>query len=126
MRTLAHSILLLLLLLLLLLGASIAPISSATTSSGGGDLTWIAAAHGGGELDLGSDAAAAAAAEEEGARRRELWGWGGYIGYDALRRDSVPCSQRGASYYNCRPGAQGNPYSRRLLRHHPMPELMKP
>uniref|UniRef100_A0ACD5VSB2 Uncharacterized protein n=1 Tax=Avena sativa TaxID=4498 RepID=A0ACD5VSB2_AVESA len=36
----------------------------------------------------------------------------GYISYGALRRDNVPCSVRGASYYNCRPGAQGNPYSR--------------
>ncbi|KAJ4750009.1 RALF [Rhynchospora pubera] len=35
-----------------------------------------------------------------------------YIGYAALRRDSVPCSYRGASYYNCRPGAHANPYSR--------------
>ncbi|KAL6884688.1 hypothetical protein ACP4OV_010624 [Aristida adscensionis] len=43
--------------------------------------------------------------------RRVLQG-GGYISYGALRRDNVPCSVRGASYYNCRPGAQGNPYSR--------------
>ena len=28
------------------------------------------------------------------------------------QRDSVPCSRRGASYYNCRPGAQANPYRR--------------
>ncbi|XP_075501946.1 rapid alkalinization factor-like [Primulina tabacum] len=35
-----------------------------------------------------------------------------YISYGALQRDSVPCSRRGASYYNCRPGAQANPYSR--------------
>ncbi|THU64666.1 hypothetical protein C4D60_Mb01t28860 [Musa balbisiana] len=35
-----------------------------------------------------------------------------YISYAALRRDSVPCSRRGASYYNCRPGARANPYSR--------------
>ncbi|PKA58439.1 Protein RALF-like 33 [Apostasia shenzhenica] len=35
-----------------------------------------------------------------------------YISYDALKRGSVPCSRRGASYYNCRPGAQANPYSR--------------
>nr|CAD1828445.1 unnamed protein product [Ananas comosus var. bracteatus] len=35
-----------------------------------------------------------------------------YIGYNALSSDSVPCSQRGASYYNCQPGAQANPYSR--------------
>ncbi|XP_058077103.1 protein RALF-like 1 [Magnolia sinica] len=35
-----------------------------------------------------------------------------YISYQALRRNSVPCSRRGASYYNCRPGAQANPYRR--------------
>ncbi|XP_047937595.1 rapid alkalinization factor-like [Salvia hispanica] len=35
-----------------------------------------------------------------------------YISYDALRRNSIPCSRRGASYYNCRPGAQANPYTR--------------
>ncbi|KAJ7955091.1 Rapid ALkalinization Factor [Quillaja saponaria] len=35
-----------------------------------------------------------------------------YISYGALRKNSVPCSRRGASYYNCRPGAQSNPYSR--------------
>ena len=47
-----------------------------------------------------------------GGKRRVLQGGSGYIGYDALRRDSVPCSQRGASYYNCQPGASANPYSR--------------
>jgi hypothetical protein len=36
----------------------------------------------------------------------------GYISYGALRADSVPCDQRGASYYNCRPGAEANPYTR--------------
>ncbi|PIN26683.1 hypothetical protein CDL12_00550 [Handroanthus impetiginosus] len=35
-----------------------------------------------------------------------------YISYGALNRNSVPCSRRGASYYNCRPGAQANPYRR--------------
>ncbi|EPS64947.1 rapid alkalinization factor 2, partial [Genlisea aurea] len=35
-----------------------------------------------------------------------------YISYGALQRDAVPCSRRGASYYNCRPGAQANPYVR--------------
>ncbi|KAF3456212.1 hypothetical protein FNV43_RR00862 [Rhamnella rubrinervis] len=35
-----------------------------------------------------------------------------YISYGALRRNTVPCSRRGASYYNCRPGAPANPYSR--------------
>lgn len=35
-----------------------------------------------------------------------------YISYGALSRNTVPCSRRGASYYNCRAGAQANPYSR--------------
>lgn len=35
-----------------------------------------------------------------------------YISYGALNRNSVPCSRRGASYYNCRHGAQANPYNR--------------
>ncbi|GMP60475.1 hypothetical protein ACSBR2_005400 [Camellia fascicularis] len=35
-----------------------------------------------------------------------------YISYGALQRNTVPCSRRGASYYNCRSGAQANPYSR--------------
>ncbi|KAE8009519.1 hypothetical protein FH972_005951 [Carpinus fangiana] len=34
-----------------------------------------------------------------------------YISYGALQRNSVPCSLRGASYYNCKPGAQSNPYT---------------
>jgi hypothetical protein len=49
--------------------------------------------------------------EGDAATRRQLAG-NSYIGYDALRRNAVPCSYRGASYYNCRPGAQANPYSR--------------
>ncbi|KAM0919705.1 hypothetical protein ACQ4PT_008010 [Festuca glaucescens] len=35
-----------------------------------------------------------------------------YISYAALMRNSVPCSVPGASYYNCEPGADSNPYSR--------------
>ncbi|KAK8639570.1 hypothetical protein V6N13_137945 [Hibiscus sabdariffa] len=35
-----------------------------------------------------------------------------YISYGALQRDTVPCSRRGASYYNCQPGAEANPYNR--------------
>ncbi|GAB4855586.1 hypothetical protein Ancab_024209 [Ancistrocladus abbreviatus] len=35
-----------------------------------------------------------------------------YISYGALNKNSVPCSRRGASYYNCRPGASANPYTR--------------
>ncbi|EOA37640.1 hypothetical protein CARUB_v10012118mg [Capsella rubella] len=35
-----------------------------------------------------------------------------YISYQSLKKNSVPCSRRGASYYNCQNGAQANPYSR--------------
>lgn len=35
-----------------------------------------------------------------------------YISYGAMRKNSVPCSRRGASYYNCQRGAQANPYRR--------------
>ncbi|KAI5680423.1 hypothetical protein M9H77_01650 [Catharanthus roseus] len=35
-----------------------------------------------------------------------------YISYGALQRNTVPCSRRGASYYNCQPGAEANPYTR--------------
>ncbi|GAV73857.1 RALF domain-containing protein [Cephalotus follicularis] len=35
-----------------------------------------------------------------------------YISYGALQRNTVPCSQRGASYYNCQPGAEANSYTR--------------
>ncbi|KAJ3683722.1 hypothetical protein LUZ60_013949 [Juncus effusus] len=47
-----------------------------------------------------------------GTPRRVLDDSTGYISYDALMADSVPCSISGASYYNCQPGADANPYSR--------------
>ncbi|KAK9691926.1 hypothetical protein RND81_09G229300 [Saponaria officinalis] len=43
---------------------------------------------------------------------RRILATGGYISYGALNKNRVPCSRRGASYYNCQPGAQANPYSR--------------
>ncbi|CAO2832818.1 unnamed protein product [Amaranthus hypochondriacus] len=43
---------------------------------------------------------------------RRILATNNYISYNALNRNRVPCSRRGASYYNCRPGAQANPYSR--------------
>ncbi|KNA06236.1 hypothetical protein SOVF_182740 [Spinacia oleracea] len=43
---------------------------------------------------------------------RRILATNNYISYAALNRNRVPCSRRGASYYNCRPGAQANPYSR--------------
>ncbi|OAY44045.1 protein RALF-like 33 [Manihot esculenta] len=43
---------------------------------------------------------------------RRILATSSYISYGALQRNTVPCSRRGASYYNCQPGAQANPYSR--------------
>ncbi|GAB2277456.1 hypothetical protein Dimus_012162 [Dionaea muscipula] len=35
-----------------------------------------------------------------------------YISYGSLDKNRIPCSRRGASYYNCRIGASANPYTR--------------
>ncbi|XP_074313605.1 rapid alkalinization factor-like [Silene latifolia] len=35
-----------------------------------------------------------------------------YISYGALNKNRVPCSKRGASYYNCQPSGAANPYTR--------------
>ncbi|XP_030959838.1 protein RALF-like 33 [Quercus lobata] len=43
---------------------------------------------------------------------RRILATSGYISYGALQRNTVPCSKRGSSYYNCQAGAQSNPYSR--------------
>ncbi|XP_057492921.1 protein RALF-like 33 [Actinidia eriantha] len=53
-----------------------------------------------GEFELDSEA------------NRRILATSSYISYGALQRNTVPCSRRGASYYNCRSGAQANPYSR--------------
>ncbi|RZR84159.1 hypothetical protein BHM03_00010925 [Ensete ventricosum] len=42
-----------------------------------------------------------------------------YISDNALRRDNVPCSRLGASYYNCHPVVEGQPLLPQLLHHHP-------
>ncbi|XP_020589625.1 rapid alkalinization factor-like [Phalaenopsis equestris] len=94
------------LFLLLLFSTSIASISA------GGDHWpgWIPLQSGcrgtiadciaGEEFDLSSESS------------RRILATSSYISYDALKRGSVPCSRRGASYYNCRPGGEANPYSR--------------
>ncbi|KAF5197951.1 Rapid alkalinization factor [Thalictrum thalictroides] len=35
-----------------------------------------------------------------------------YISYGALNKNTVPCSKRGNSYYNCQASGQANPYNR--------------
>ncbi|XVF25788.1 hypothetical protein REPUB_Repub13aG0243600 [Reevesia pubescens] len=44
--------------------------------------------------------------------RRQLGGKKRYISYGALKANSVPCSRRGSSYYNCQRSTTANPYNR--------------
>ncbi|KAL8264391.1 hypothetical protein R6Q59_022521 [Mikania micrantha] len=48
--------------------------------------------------------------ESEGARR--VLAGRGYISYEAMQKNNVPCNQRGKSYYNCNSRGQANPYNR--------------
>ncbi|PWA97250.1 Rapid ALkalinization Factor [Artemisia annua] len=48
--------------------------------------------------------------ESESARR--VLAGRGYISYDAMQKNNVPCNQRGKSYYDCNSRGQANPYSR--------------
>ncbi|CAK9322237.1 unnamed protein product [Citrullus colocynthis] len=43
---------------------------------------------------------------------RRILATSSYISYKSLRANNIPCSRRGASYYNCQPGAEANPYQR--------------
>ena len=112
-------------LVLLLLVLAVAALSASASSIAGGDhhlqlgILSSSASGGRGECrgtvgecgdENGEEGELGSASAE--AHRRVLAGRAGYISYGALRRGSVPCSRRGASYYNCRPGAQANPYHR--------------
>ncbi|PSS35659.1 Protein RALF-like [Actinidia chinensis var. chinensis] len=44
--------------------------------------------------------------------RRVLMMNKGFISYETLKRDLVPCTRPGASYYNCRAAGEANPYHR--------------
>lgn len=50
--------------------------------------------------------------EMESESTRRILATTNYISYGALQGNNVPCSKRGASYYNCRSGGQANPYQR--------------
>ncbi|KAG5527349.1 hypothetical protein RHGRI_028290 [Rhododendron griersonianum] len=60
----------------------------------------MGAGAGGGEFEMDSES------------NRRILATDNYISYGALQSNTVPCSVRGASYYNCQTGAQANPYSR--------------
>ena len=44
--------------------------------------------------------------------RRQLARGRRYIGYDALKKNNVPCNRRGRSYYDCNKRRRNNPYRR--------------
>ncbi|CAL2227035.1 unnamed protein product [Prunus armeniaca] len=85
--------------------------SAAVDFSGGhqlGQLSWVSTRSAGGLIAEDEDLELPMESEIS----RRILATNRYISYGALRRNTVPCSRRGASYYNCRPGAQANPYSR--------------
>ncbi|XP_026440313.1 protein RALF-like 4 [Papaver somniferum] len=44
--------------------------------------------------------------------RRSLFQPKRHISYDAIKKDWIPCSKRGRSYYDCTKASQANPYNR--------------
>ncbi|XP_010469431.1 PREDICTED: protein RALF-like 19 [Camelina sativa] len=44
--------------------------------------------------------------------RRQLAARRSYISYGALKKNNVPCSRRGRSYYDCKKRKKANPYRR--------------
>ena len=86
--------------------------SSATVEGGGGEyLGWVPSkpAYDG---SIGELLAEDEEFELDSESNRRILATTKYISYGALQRNTVPCSRRGASYYNCKPGAEANPYSR--------------
>ncbi|OEL21256.1 hypothetical protein BAE44_0017726 [Dichanthelium oligosanthes] len=71
-----------------------------------------AAAHGHGDGAMACSTGTVGECVDDGAVARRELGGNGYIGYGAMGAGNVPCSYRGASYYNCRPSGAANPYSR--------------
>ncbi|KAL5566005.1 hypothetical protein UlMin_029169 [Ulmus minor] len=88
--------------------------SSSPVSAGGehpSELTWIPAK----PTCQGSIAECLAGEEEfdlDSEINRRILATSKYISYGALKRNTVPCSRRGSSYYNCQSGGQANPYNR--------------
>ncbi|PWA44620.1 hypothetical protein CTI12_AA523820 [Artemisia annua] len=99
------------LIFLTLLIISAAVLRPAAASAGSNEVSWLR----GGECS-GSIAECMTSGEEfemeSGSARHLLQAATRHISYDALQGNNVPCSQRGASYYNCRSGGQANPYQR--------------
>ncbi|KAM7280873.1 hypothetical protein ACFE04_008007 [Oxalis oulophora] len=88
--------------------------SCLTVDGGGGDMDVLGWVNGGGYG--GSTIAETLGDEEEfefdSEISRRILATTKYISYSALQKNSVPCSKRGSSYYNCQSGSSANPYSR--------------
>ncbi|XP_047979588.1 rapid alkalinization factor-like [Salvia hispanica] len=75
-----------------------------SSAEGGGEFSWIPVSN--------QSSCKGSCMEMEWESERRILATTNYISYGALQANNVPCSRRGASYYNCRPGAEANPYTR--------------
>ncbi|KAI7747700.1 hypothetical protein M8C21_023572 [Ambrosia artemisiifolia] len=100
-----------LLLLHLIISAFMFNMSPAAAGSDGDAFSWITKPIGGCSGSI-AECMAAGEMEMESESTRRILATSNYISYGALQGNNVPCSQRGASYYNCRSGGQANPYQR--------------
>ena len=96
-----------LLLVLILTVALLAARCHAGAESFGSEISWMGAVTGSGDFGLIGEEF-----EMDTEVNRRILATQRYISYAALNKNAVPCSRRGASYYNCRPGASSNPYRR--------------
>ncbi|KAK1420481.1 hypothetical protein QVD17_22110 [Tagetes erecta] len=88
-----------------------------SVSSSADDFTWISSnpisgSGGGGCRGSIGECMTSGEMEMESESTRRILATSNYISYGALQGNNVPCSQRGASYYNCQSGGQANPYQR--------------
>ncbi|GJY39262.1 rapid alkalinization factor-like protein [Tanacetum coccineum] len=86
---------------------------SADASTGGDEFSWITngGASGGCKGSI-AECMGSGEMEMESESTRRMLATSNYISYGALQGNNIPCSQRGASYYNCQSGGQANPYQR--------------
>nr|XP_043622255.1 rapid alkalinization factor-like [Erigeron canadensis] len=83
----------------------------ASASTGGDEFIWMSK-QGGCRGSIAECMGDAAEMEMQSESTRRILATTNYISYGALQGNNVPCSQRGASYYNCQSGGQANPYQR--------------
>ncbi|KAJ0797168.1 putative rapid ALkalinization Factor [Helianthus annuus] len=101
----------LILLHLLISAFALSSFNISPVAAGGDEFRWISNQTGGCKGSI-AECMAAGEMEMETESTRRILATSNYISYDALQGNNVPCSQRGASYYNCRSGGQANPYQR--------------